>query len=1111
MYHERRVFEVDGLILPTEILTSTSTSPSSSPDTYPILLFFHTRMAIEVEDEVDWSDSTIDDPPLAATGASKSSGYAAPQVPEHDGLEYQSEPREGDTYDVSLGTPLPPASTQPTITRVQRAHIGVHLNRRQPLEQDYAHFALYQASQKAYEATFLKHFASHALHPSQFEKCLQDGGIAQYVASVSANINAIANKIIWGAHSRAVNLLASAGKDGAPFWDIDSFDRDTFADFGSKSTTLLAYKMNESWHRTASRSSIIRYTTEDHPIGNHNSLLKEIEEISNTLFSENAFDSSTPAGRTHSLASLIPPAIREEHREPSREETVAVAITHDVSTTTEPRNLSNLSQPQDDSRIDTPVQTPPTVILESPTEAHPTGLTQIERLFEHFGADALSGQHQIENNANSQEHTSQVPPWPMRLFHDHKRRLTQRSQRIFQQVMPGIRAVIVEAISQGYRPVNPDFEEMLVNMEARERSAAAPVRTSVESVITRIAQRENTAIPKALSHSRKRRVEQPAPIRPPTVTATTHAPRKQKTTTARSPKPVKQEASQTVHTSSSSQPLSIHPSGSKTLESHQQLPPAASFTPDSPSDKPAWRCGIKHALGHCYNAGDRRNCPGCFTAISDSINMKTRDFYLPSRTHFHQPYPDARWRPSKPFLRARRSNSLSHNSIAKEAYGAAIASGADEVAAMTKAIAAVHAHIVSKLPKEPTPVPSPSPEPDPGPHPSGSTTMELTQDLPWCASSTAAEEGEEVAWRCDINHALGRYYLAGDKRSCPGCGSNKEGKGRHTMMDFWLPEGVVVRQEVDVMGWKPRRPYRTRGSNKCAVSEEEGSAMRKAEASEAARTANTVAGRKLKENAAGRPQTASVNESPASSSPSKHTAHSRDYSATPTASGGSKHNRGTLLTHNQFASRRYWDAVGRGLDRDEALEWALKETEEWLDGQAQEGVSEDDEGTKDNDGEVTSKERNQGQGNNDSPMRATCSSKNRSSATLGTHSPLTSSSPARSKLLKHRRHGHDHPALTSSLALNALRSRGGPCSPTASDHTREEVMADEDRDVDGEYDTESDGDHVLAHAQAKSREMDDEDGELTDQTGNETDGQAASRSPDQSDEDGGNSSGSDSE
>jgi hypothetical protein len=122
-------------------------------------------------------------------------------------------------------------------------------------------------------------------------------------------------------------------------------------------------------------------------------------------------------------------------------------------------------------------------------------------------------------------------------------------------------------------------------------------------------------------------------------------------------------------------------------------------------------------------------------------------------------------------------------------------------------VEAIEAALQPPPPKELTP----EPESDLGPHPSGSGTMEHGQDIPECAYFERRGRQEECAWRCDVNHALGRYYLAGDKRTCPGCGSNCQGVGKHADMDFYMPLGVVVRQEApELSRWTPRSPYKLR-------------------------------------------------------------------------------------------------------------------------------------------------------------------------------------------------------------------------------------------------------------------------------------------------------------
>ncbi|KAF3051023.1 hypothetical protein E8E11_006614 [Didymella keratinophila] len=610
--------------------------------------------------------------------------------------------------------------------------------------------------------------------------------------------------------------------------------------------------MKESWHLTAPKPPMVRYTTKDYSIGHHSSPFEEIDDVADTLFNLKAFGSSLHTGRvvkqptkrkakgrglpgasirdpTEStrrdnwLTSLVPPVAIEEHREPSPAAPQPVDIKADTIIHAEPTSAEVL----------------PSETLQSSTDHSSGDLTQLEQLFAQFGANALSDHHPPTNTAPSQEQVEQV----------------------FRRALLGIRAVIAKALEQGYYPVDSDLKE--------------PEALEAETVVPHPGQVVEPSGHKS-SHNKKRKKEQSASIRlfnkpverskkkrktdavitstaePSILLEAADRPRKQKITTfvsfgsALKAKPAKQQTSRSdAFAASSPTPLPLHASGSTTLEPHQHLPPDAYFTPQSPEEKPVWRCGIRHALGHYYNAGDRRNCPGCFTALSDNTSAATMDFYLPSRSHYHQPNPTTSWRPSKPFgttyNRTRRSKHLSHNSIAKEAYWSAIAVGSSPDDARQTAIAAVMTHLAPKPPpKEPTPAPTPTPEPDPGPHPSGSATMEHTQDIPSCAYFSQKERHEELAWRCDVNHALGRYYLAGDKRSCPGCGSNKGGLARHAVMDFYLPLGVVVasrkywgaidagRSPEDALIWAVRETDRW-------LDEREHEAVRRAEEREAAK------------------------------------------------------------------------------------------------------------------------------------------------------------------------------------------------------------------------------------------------------------------------------------
>jgi hypothetical protein len=185
------------------------------------------------------------------------------------------------------------------------------------------------------------------------------------------------------------------------------------------------------------------------------------------------------------------------------------------------------------------------------------------------------------------------------------------------------------------------------------------------------------------------------------------------------------------------------------------------------------------------------------------------DFYLPPRTFYFQPAPDMRWKPSKQSAQLRKSHRPCHNAVAKDAYWEATNTGASEEEARQMGVNAVVKYIKPKpSPKAPTPEPTPEPELDLGPHPNGSATMEHGQEIPDGSYWEKRKVGEKRAWRCDVNHGLGRYYLAGDKKSCPGCGSSQNGPGKHEEMDFYLPSSVIVRQEAPGLSkYKPRKPY----------------------------------------------------------------------------------------------------------------------------------------------------------------------------------------------------------------------------------------------------------------------------------------------------------------
>ena len=753
---------------------------------------------------------------------------------------------------------------------------------------------MYQANQKAYEATFLQNFAKHALQPSQLEQCVGDGAsidpnVLKYISSVTTAISAVTNKMTWNAHSRVVNLLANAGEDGAPFWDITSLNRSVFDEFDPDKPTLVARRMNVSWHRSESRPSMVYYTSKDYPVGQYGSPLEDIDDVSDTLFNQNVDGSSLPAGRpikhpvSNSKGKGLPGARTREPIDSVRRKNWLASLVQSVSTeepaaatstsddnvpTAEPKIHDNRRYLHDEGQHDTLTE-----ITQTTAQATSSSSTRLERLFGDFGSEALGGHDHSSSSTSIQQQVTQVSAsrW---LLTNHKCQLTRKSPQMLDRALPGIRAALVEASLQGNRPVGHNFEDYLVQIEGQEQAKAARLNTDQQASVDHSLQ-EALAAQKGSHHGKKRKRNQPPPIR--MINQPIESSKKRRgpnrgtvaisaNASSATMGPAQQNApDDTIDPTADQQPLPPHPSGSKTLEAHQKLPPDAYFQPKSPSEKPVWRCGIKHPMGYYYNAGNRKNCAGCFTALSDNPRAKTMDFYIPSRTYSFQAAPDSNtpWHPSKPFSRLGRArlSSSSHNSIAKDAYWAAMWSGADADAAMVAAKDAVTQHLASKIKKEPTPPPTPEPEPDLGPHPSGSKTMEHSQDLPVTATFTRpSDRHAEFAWRCDVNHALGRYYLAGERKCCPGCGSNKTGLGKRLEMDFYLPKGVFVRQKVDGMKWTPKKPYKTREGKEKAT-------------------------KKAK----------------------------------------------TFHTDNQYASRMYWKAMDKGMTAAAALKSAIAETEKWID------------------------------------------------------------------------------------------------------------------------------------------------------------------------------------
>lgn len=756
------------------------------------------------------------------------------------------------------------------MTRVERARIGVRLHRRIPSKDDYALFVLYQANQKAYEATFLKKFIAHALHPDQIKECLPEHPdvetrIEKYLASVSANVNWIANKMVWNAHHRAVNLLANDGKNDVPLLDVHNFNSDIFNEFGLRSTSIVARSLNESWHRVEPEPAMVRFSTKEYPIGRHSAPLEDIDEAFGKLGSKDVWSKPLPTGRATKpptvrkgkSRNMIGAAVREDHAFLPRRNWLAFL---EVKAPAYTSSNFPIDPTPDDDLIMADVRNEPQLISDlrdiqgqdSPGQDSPTSSThQIQEVFEdlrvlpsplRLPSGSPSPNAKATNNATSaaesysNDFVETVPSWRMRLINDHKRRLAERGERqgrplqVPRKATPSIKEAFANALAMGFRPTADEYLERVEILAARKgRNSESSERYDEVSAGSNLppllvseidASREMDTI--------KNTIEEVTP-RAEASQKVQSGPKKKRRkidsgqdATARSSK-VQNSKARTPLTQNIvfEQPhraavgydeAQSHPSGSRTLEYDQVLPPDAYFDQVSIDEKVVWRCGIKHAMGHYYNAGDRKNCRGCNTSITDNPKMQYMDFYMPRRTFFFQPVSVSAWKPGKPSAKQRKSNRPCHNSIAKDAYWAAMDNGAIEEQARRAGITAVETYLRPKPPKQTTPasVLPRSPTPGPGPHPSGSATLEHTQPLPAAASFTPQDPIDQPAWRCDVSHALGRYYLSGDRKSCLGCGTNKGGQGKQTLMDFFLPSGAVVRQQApDLLTWKPRR-YKAR-------------------------------------------------------------------------------------------------------------------------------------------------------------------------------------------------------------------------------------------------------------------------------------------------------------
>ncbi|KAG9191730.1 hypothetical protein G6011_10464 [Alternaria panax] len=770
-------------------------------------------MAYADEDEIDWSDGSFGDllrKPVEAAACPIQPSQSVEN--RHDqGLLFALDVHDQDR--IPSGVPLESASTddQGTSHALGRRVRG-HLNRRLPSKEDYKNYTLYQASQKAYEATFLNTFIAHALHPDRIAQCTENPAshlptVVEYMQSVSHEVNGITRKMIRNAHCRTVHLLARDGNDGAPFLDVYAFDSSFFSNYGPSNIFPVAKRLNNSWHRTSPDPLMVQYSTKEYELGYQSGPLEEIDDFISTVFRNINRNGVLPAGRPIGLSTS---------RKRKGQNMPGAAMRRDR--TNLPRG-NWLSFAQLDSTSDNHL--PQSPVTNTPSD-----------IIHRADLDGVC----VGTPINSIEHAEKAHPWRMRLINDHKRRLTRnwgKPSQALDFAVQSFKQAVAAAMSMGIRPTAHNYHKKFKTVIAREHhpervrhydqvqnksgsvssngsmpeshlwyKRLADPSTLIESILQHEASIE---LPKLVSSTRPNKKRK----RDPAEQASAKSSTKQQTKASRS---CRRSVTRSNRTSlSAQQPPSLRQNQLKILEFSQHLPPNAYSEPILENEKPVWRCAFKHAMGHYYNAGDRKSCRGCNTSLTDNISIALMDFYMPSRTFFFQPAPEMCWKPSKQSTQPRKSDRPCHNSVAKDAYWAATNAGASEEEARQMGVDAVIEYIKPKPPpRAPTPEPAPEPKPNLGPHPSGSATMEHGQDIPDRHYWEQLKAEEDYAWRCDVNHGLGRYYLAGDKKSCPGCGSSRNGPGKHEEMDFYLPPGIIVRQEAPGLSeYKPRKPYRT--------------------------------------------------------------------------------------------------------------------------------------------------------------------------------------------------------------------------------------------------------------------------------------------------------------
>ncbi|KAF2115905.1 hypothetical protein BDV96DRAFT_60925 [Lophiotrema nucula] len=706
-------------------------------------------------------------------------------------------------------TRLTASSTQHSETAQQRSGLSM---------QD---FVLYQANQVVSDAMVVKRFVATALDPTKLrlKATLDDHSaitstIETYLFEVNLEVSNMMDRMIRDAHCKALEILSKDDNQPLPFFNVDLIQGADFKEF-KPGCTLDATAGMRDWYCMVSRESMVQYRRADYNIKDNLAICKKLRAAKRRCQVPDDIN-MLPRGRVLPLLS--------PKKQKSRAALAEVPMSQpDVTSNSTAGFASNT----------------PHASVALTDKPHGPQLHGMEKLLDHH--NELLNRAKLRssrfNSFTTQEHGASLDTMTVIAQAIEDGKLNPPSKEVQSQmdeymlrrkgVVPDVtRLSAAERDGQAQADTPGDG----MNEIALADALLAAIYSDEERMRKNNAEREAFIIEEVgrrKEHSKRQRPRQSGAKKQKLADGSAH--RRDCATPSRKKKTKRPDG---IEPEAKRQEANRGPTyrkrrrgkatlGPQPLEPGQQLPDSAYREPQEEGEQFAWRCGIKHALGYYYLAGDRKHCLGCGTHFRAMNSYRIMDFYLPPKSWVFQNAPqDVIWTPSSPSKEPRKGAPASHNAIAKDAYWAAVRKGATKETARRIGAQAVLDHFEAKRKAKipPTPEPSPEPEPTPEPvilppHPSGSQTMEHGQEIPDCYRWEKEREGEEFAWRCDGNHALGRYYMAGDKKTCPGCGSNRKGPSKKQTMDFYLPFGIAVRQTSDgLTHWKPRKPYNIKNS-----------------------------------------------------------------------------------------------------------------------------------------------------------------------------------------------------------------------------------------------------------------------------------------------------------